>query len=119
MKTSLPLKVQSIKSKGQKQRPYVYLSAELVEKTGLKQKDLVEWELIGRRKLRLDRVLRKKRRSDPHTYPLKLQAIKSKGQKTRLYVYVPVPLAAAIRLRHGEPVRWEYDGTTLLMLRNA
>ena len=37
MKTSLPLKVQSIKSKGQKQRPYVYLSAELVEKTGLKQ----------------------------------------------------------------------------------
>ena len=28
-------------------------------------------------------------------------------------------LAAAIRLRHGEPVRWEYDGTTLLMLRNA
>jgi len=52
MKTSLPLKVQSIKSKGQKQRPYVYLSAELVEKTGLKQKDLVEWELIGRRKFR-------------------------------------------------------------------
>ena len=119
MKTSLSLKVQSIRSNGQKQSPYVYLLAELVEKTKLKQKDLVEWELIGRRKLCLNRVLRKKRRSDPQNYPLKLQAIKSKGQKTRLYVYVPVPLAAAIRLRHGEPVRWEYDGTTLLMLRNA
>lgn len=119
MKTSLPLKVQSIKSKGQKQRPYVYLAAELVEKTGLKQKDLVEWELIGRRKLRLGRVLRKNRRSDTQNYPLKMQAIKSKGQKTRLYVYVPVPLAAAIRLRHGETVRWEYDGEALLLVRNA
>ena len=119
MKTRLPLKVQSIRSRGQKERPYVYLSADLAEKTGLKQKDMVEWELIGLRKLRLVRIARKKRRGDPQTYPLKLQAIRSKGQKTRLYVFVPVPLAAAIRLRHGEAVRWEYDGSSLLMLRNA
>lgn len=40
-------------------------------------------------------------------YPLKIQAIRSKGQQARLYVYFPLPLAAAIGLRAGEEVQWE------------
>ena len=31
-------------------------------------------------------------------YPLKIQAIRSKGQQQRLYVYLPLPLAAAINM---------------------
>lgn len=41
------------------------------------------------------------------SYPLKVQAIRSKGQKERLYVYFPMPLAAAIGLEAGEEVEWE------------
>jgi hypothetical protein len=37
-------------------------------------------------------------------YPLKIQAIRSKGQQARLYVYFPLPLAAAIGLQAGEEV---------------
>jgi hypothetical protein len=40
-------------------------------------------------------------------YPLKIQAIRSKGQQARLYVYFPLPLAAAIGLAAGEEVQWE------------
>jgi hypothetical protein len=40
-------------------------------------------------------------------YPLKVQAIRSKGQQARLYVYFPLPLAAAIGLGAGEEVEWE------------
>ena len=40
-------------------------------------------------------------------YPLKIQAIRSKGQQARLYVYFPLPLAAAIGLQAGEDVQWE------------
>jgi hypothetical protein len=40
-------------------------------------------------------------------YPLKIQAIRSKGQQVRLYVYFPLPLAAAIGLQAGEEVHWE------------
>jgi hypothetical protein len=40
-------------------------------------------------------------------YPLKIQAIRSKGQQARLYVYFPLPLAAAIALHAGEEVQWE------------
>jgi hypothetical protein len=39
-------------------------------------------------------------------YPLKIQAIRSKGQQARLYVYFPLPLAA-ISLQAGEEVQWE------------
>jgi len=41
------------------------------------------------------------------TYPLKVQAIRSQGQQPRLYVYLPLPLAAAIDLQAGEKVQWE------------
>jgi hypothetical protein len=40
-------------------------------------------------------------------YELKVQAIRSKGQQARLYVYFPLPLAAAIGLEAGEMVQWE------------
>jgi hypothetical protein len=40
-------------------------------------------------------------------YPLKIQAIRSKGQQARFYVYFPLPLAAAIGLQAGEEVQWE------------
>lgn len=40
-------------------------------------------------------------------YSLKVQAIRSQGQQPRLYVYFPLPLAAAIGLAAGEEVEWE------------
>ena len=54
-------------------------------------------------------------------YPLKIQAIRSKGQQARLYVYYvyfPLPLAAAIGLQAGEEVQWELlDRGELHLLR--
>jgi hypothetical protein len=41
------------------------------------------------------------------TYPLKVQAIRSGKSQPRLYVYFPIPLAAAIGLNAGEEVTWE------------
>lgn len=41
------------------------------------------------------------------TYPLKVQAIRSKGQQPRLYISFPLALAAAIGLQPGEEVQWE------------
>ena len=40
-------------------------------------------------------------------YSLKVQAIRPKGQTPKLYVYFPIPLAAAIGLEPGEAVQWE------------
>ena len=40
-------------------------------------------------------------------FPLKVQAIRSRGQKPRLYVSFPLALAAAIGLEPGEEVQWE------------
>jgi hypothetical protein len=41
------------------------------------------------------------------TYPLRVQAIRSRGQNPRLYVSFPLALAAAIGLEPGEAVQWE------------
>jgi hypothetical protein len=41
------------------------------------------------------------------SYPLKIQAIRSKGQNLRFYVYLPMPLASALGIRGGEEVSWE------------
>lgn len=41
------------------------------------------------------------------SYPLKIQAIQSKGQNLRFYVYLPMPLASAIGIQGGEDVEWE------------
>lgn len=53
-------------------------------------------------------------------YPITVQAIRSKGCNPRLYVYVPLPLAAAIGLEPGEQVQWTLiDRGTLQMKRSA
>jgi hypothetical protein len=44
---------------------------------------------------------------NPVKYTLKVQAIRPKGQTPKLYVYFPIPLAAAIGLEPGEEVQWE------------
>ena len=41
------------------------------------------------------------------SYPLKVQAVRTKGQKPRLYVSFPLAIAAAIGLKPGDPVEWE------------
>lgn len=47
------------------------------------------------------------RKQSTARYPLKIQAIRSSGQNQRFYVYLPMPLAAAIGVRGGEKVEWE------------
>lgn len=39
-------------------------------------------------------------------YPVKVQAIRSKGRTDRFYVFIPLPLAAAIGLEPGEEFQW-------------
>ena len=41
------------------------------------------------------------------SYPLRVQAIRSRGQNPRLYVSFPMALAAAIGLQPGDEVQWE------------
>ena len=40
-------------------------------------------------------------------YPIKVQAIRSKGRPVRLFIAVPLALAAAIDLEPGEAVQWQ------------
>jgi hypothetical protein len=40
-------------------------------------------------------------------YEMKVQMIRSKGRATRLFVNVPLPLAAALDLQAGERVSWQ------------
>ena len=40
-------------------------------------------------------------------YEVKMQMIRSKGRATRLFVNIPMPLAAALDLQAGERVRWQ------------
>lgn len=40
-------------------------------------------------------------------YPLRVQAIRTRGQAPRLYVTFPMALAAAIGLEPGDQVQWE------------
>jgi hypothetical protein len=54
----------------------------------------------------------------PTSYPLRVQAIRSRGQNPRLYVSFPLALAAAIGLQPGEAVQWELlDRGELHLLR--
>jgi hypothetical protein len=53
-------------------------------------------------------------------YEMKVQVIRSKGRATRLFVNVPLPLAAALDLQAGEPVRWQLlDRSNLRLIRLA
>jgi len=40
-------------------------------------------------------------------FEMKVQVIRSKGRATRLFVNVPLPLAAALDLQAAERVRWQ------------
>ncbi len=52
-------------------------------------------------------------------YPLKIQTIRTKGTKERFYVYLPIPLAAAMGIRSGESVHWELlDRNELRLVRD-
>ena len=52
------------------------------------------------------------------SYPLRVQAIRSRGQTPRLYVSFPLALASAIGLEPGEEVQWELlDRGELHLLR--
>ena len=54
----------------------------------------------------------------PTSYPLRVQAIRSRGQNPRLYISFPLALAAAIGLEPGEAVQWELlDRGELHLLR--
>jgi hypothetical protein len=46
-----------------------------------------------------------------------VQAIRSKGCNPRLYVYVPLALAAAIGLEPGEQVQWTLLGRDTLQMK--
>jgi hypothetical protein len=51
-------------------------------------------------------------------YPVKVQAIRSKGRTDRFYAFIPLPLAAAIGLEAGEEVQWSLtDRNTLFLQR--
>ncbi len=40
-------------------------------------------------------------------YEMKVQVIRSRGRATRLFVNIPLPLAAALDMAGGERVRWQ------------
>jgi len=51
-------------------------------------------------------------------YPVKVQAIRARAQKTRFYVPIPLALAAAIGVAAGESVQWELlDRAELHLIR--
>ena len=54
------------------------------------------------------------------SFPVRVQAIRSRGTKPRLYLNVPLALAAAIGLEPGEDVEWELlDRQELHLVRPA
>jgi hypothetical protein len=50
-------------------------------------------------------------------YPVKVQAIRSKGRTDRFYVFIPLPLAAAIGLEAGEAFHWSLTDRNTLAVR--
>jgi len=51
-------------------------------------------------------------------FEMKLQAIRSKGRAARLFVNVPLALAAALDMRPGERLRWQLlDRSDLRLVR--
>jgi hypothetical protein len=46
----------------------------------------------------------KKKEIPVASYPLRIQAIRTKGQNVRFFVYIPMPLAAALGVEGGEEV---------------
>jgi hypothetical protein len=52
-------------------------------------------------------------------YPVKVQAIRSQGRTDRFYVFIPLPLAAAIGLEAGEEFQWSLADRNTLAVRRA
>jgi len=52
-------------------------------------------------------------------YPVKVQAIRSKGRTDRFYVFIPLPLAAAIGLEAGEHMQWSLTDRNNLAVSRA
>ena len=50
-------------------------------------------------------------------YSVKVQAIRSKGRTDRFYVFIPLPLAAAIGLEAGEEFQWSLADRYTLAVR--
>ncbi len=51
-------------------------------------------------------------------FEMKLQAIRSRGRATRLFVNVPLALAAALDMEPGESLRWQLlDRSDLRLIR--
>lgn len=50
-------------------------------------------------------------------YPVKVQAIRSKGRTDRFYVFIPLPLAAAIGLNGGEQALWSLTDKNTLQVK--
>jgi hypothetical protein len=40
-------------------------------------------------------------------YEMKVQVIRSKGRAARMFVNIPMPLAAALDMEAGERIRWQ------------
>jgi hypothetical protein len=52
------------------------------------------------------------------SYPLKIQAIRSKGLAERPFVNIPISIARALDIRKGEVVEWKIvDRSPLLLVR--
>jgi hypothetical protein len=49
-------------------------------------------------------------------YEMKVQVIRSQGRAARLFVNIPMPLAAALDLRAAERIRWQLLGRCDLRL---
>jgi len=53
-------------------------------------------------------------------YEMKVQVIRSKGRATRMFVNIPMPLAAALNFQAGERVSWQLvDRSDLRLIRLA
>ena len=52
-------------------------------------------------------LIKSAKKMETTTYPLKIQAIRTRGQQPRFYVSFPLALAAAIGLNPGDRVQWE------------
>lgn len=51
-------------------------------------------------------------------YEMKVQVIRSKGRATRMFVNIPMPLAAALNFKAGERVSWQLvDRSDLRLIR--
>ena len=63
---------------------------------------------------------KKQDKASAASYPLRIQAIRTKGQNVRFFVYIPMPLAAALGVEGGEEVSWELlDRKELHLVRAA